>query len=163
MSFGAGLARLRRAARSCALSGRRCAWNDRRAHRARVSCARRAARARSSRWRALSEPHARSLQAHLRIRSAPSGERRMSPRKKKTDDETLKRAIVDFALTHAAFDGFTDRLLARAASEAGADKAKTALLFPDGVLSLIEAYSIFADSEMEETLAKREIKAMKVR
>jgi ubiquinone biosynthesis protein COQ9 len=87
----------------------------------------------------------------------------MSPRKKKTDDETLKRAIVDLALAHAAFDGFTDRLLARAAAEAGADKARTALLFPDGVLSLIEAYSIFADSEMEEILLKRELKAMKVR
>jgi ubiquinone biosynthesis protein COQ9 len=87
----------------------------------------------------------------------------MSPRKKKTDDETLKRAIVDLALAHAAFDGFTDRLLARAAAEAGADKARTALLFPDGVLSLIEAHSIFADSEMEEILLKRELKAMKVR
>jgi ubiquinone biosynthesis protein COQ9 len=87
----------------------------------------------------------------------------MSPRKKKTDDETLKRAIVDLALAHAAFDGFTDRLLARAAAEAGADKARTALLFPDGVLSLIEAHSIFADSEMEEILLKRELSAMKVR
>jgi ubiquinone biosynthesis protein COQ9 len=82
---------------------------------------------------------------------------------RKKPDEALKRAIVEAALGHAAFDGFTDRLLARAAGEAGADKTKTALLFPEGVTSLLEAYSSFADADMEADLATRDLKAMKIR
>ncbi len=87
----------------------------------------------------------------------------MTARKKKPDDEALKRAIVEAALAHAAFDGFTDRLLARAAGEAGADKTKTTLLFPDGVTSLLETYSSFADADMQAELAKIDLKAMKIR
>jgi ubiquinone biosynthesis protein COQ9 len=87
----------------------------------------------------------------------------VTARRKKPDDEALKRAIVEAVLAHAAFDGFTDRLLARAAGEVGADKTKTALLFPQGVTSLLEAYSALADADMEAELATRDLKAMKIR
>jgi ubiquinone biosynthesis protein COQ9 len=87
----------------------------------------------------------------------------MTARKKRQTDEALKRAIVENMLGHVAFDGFTDRILARAASEAGADKTKTTLLFPDGVTSVLEAYSTFADSDMEAELSKLDLKSMKVR
>ena len=39
------------------------------------------------------------------------------------------------ALKNAAFDGFTDSVLAKAGKEAGADKAALARLFPEGPLS----------------------------
>ena len=39
------------------------------------------------------------------------------PAKKKPDDVTLKAAVLDAALKHAPFDGFTDKTLASAAKE----------------------------------------------
>jgi ubiquinone biosynthesis protein COQ9 len=88
----------------------------------------------------------------------------MTARKKKPrDDDTLKRAVVEAALVHAAFDGFTDRVLARAASECGLDKAATTKLFPEGAQSLVEAYSLCADADMEKRLARLHLSAMKVR
>jgi len=87
----------------------------------------------------------------------------MAPRKKKPDDAVLKAAIVDAALPHVPFDGFTDKVLELAAKEADADKETLARLFPDGAQSLIEACSHFADDEMEKLLAKMDLKAMKVR
>jgi ubiquinone biosynthesis protein COQ9 len=88
----------------------------------------------------------------------------MTTRKKKPrDDDALRRAVVEAALVHAAFDGFTDRVLERAASECGLDKAATARLFPDSAQSLVEAYSLLADADMEKRLARLHLPAMKVR
>jgi ubiquinone biosynthesis protein COQ9 len=87
----------------------------------------------------------------------------MAPRKKKPDDGKLKAAIVDAALPHVPFDGFTDKVLRQAADEAGAGKETVARLFPDGAQSLVEACSTFADEELEKRLAKLDLKAMKVR
>lgn len=87
----------------------------------------------------------------------------MTPRKKKLDDATLKAAIVDAALPHIPFDGYTDKVLAQAGLEAGADKETLARLFPDGAQSLVEACSTFADEELEKRLAAMDLKAMKIR
>ncbi|HEY1631449.1 MAG TPA: COQ9 family protein [Rhizomicrobium sp.] len=75
------------------------------------------------------------------------------PAKKKPSDESLKAAVLAHALDHAAFDGFSGTLLAKAGKEAGLDKANLARLFPDGVLSLVEAYSDAVDAKMEDALA----------
>ena len=48
----------------------------------------------------------------------------------------LKEAVLKAALKDAAFDGFTDNVLAKAGKEAGADQAALARLFPEGPLSL---------------------------
>jgi ubiquinone biosynthesis protein COQ9 len=85
------------------------------------------------------------------------------PARKKQSDESLKAAILGHALEHAAFDGFTDTLLARAGTAAGADKPAVARLFPDGARSLVEAYSDALDAEMEAALAVRDLAAMKIR
>lgn len=87
----------------------------------------------------------------------------MTPRKKKMDDATLKAAIIDAALPHVPFDGFTDKVLQRSATEAGADKETLIRLFPEGPLSLVEACSQFADDELEKRLAAMDLKAMKIR
>ncbi len=84
----------------------------------------------------------------------------MTARKKKPDD---KAAVLTAALEHAAFDGFTDKLLARAGESAGVDAATVARLFPDGALSLVEAFSDMADGEMEAALAKRKLATLKIR
>jgi ubiquinone biosynthesis protein COQ9 len=87
----------------------------------------------------------------------------MTPRRKKPDDAQLKTAIVDAALPHVPFDGFTDKVLRQAGEETGAGRETVARLFPEGPLSLVEACSSFADEELEKRLSARDLKSMKVR
>ena len=87
----------------------------------------------------------------------------MAPRKKPADDAALKAALLEAALKHAVFDGFSDRTLARAAEDTRTGKDTLARLFPDGPLSLVEAFSAAADAEMEKHLAAMDLKAMKIR
>jgi ubiquinone biosynthesis protein COQ9 len=87
----------------------------------------------------------------------------MTPRKKKTDDVALKAAVLAAARKQAPFDGFTDKVLQQAGKETGADKTALARLFPDGPLSLVEAFSESADDAMETALAKKKLAAMKIR
>ncbi len=87
----------------------------------------------------------------------------MTPRKKKTGDARLKAAMLQAALKHVVFDGFSDKVLAGAAKEVGADKDAIRRLFPDGPLSLVEAFSESADAEMDRTLSAMDLKSMKIR
>ncbi|HEY5338576.1 MAG TPA: COQ9 family protein [Rhizomicrobium sp.] len=88
----------------------------------------------------------------------------MTPRKTKPkDDVALKADVLAAALKHAPFDGFTDKALENAGKEAGADKAALARLFPQGPLSLVEAFSEAADDAMDAALAKKKLGAMKIR
>ena len=87
----------------------------------------------------------------------------MAPRKKPSDESALKSRVLEAALPHVVFDGFSDAVLARAAREAGVAKDKLAALFPDGPLSLVEAFSHSADAAMEAHLAALDLKAMKIR
>ena len=70
------------------------------------------------------------------------------------DDAALKTAIIDAALPHVPFEGFTGKVLQQAGVETGADKETVARLFPEGPLSLVEACSQFVDDELE-SLQKR--------
>jgi ubiquinone biosynthesis protein COQ9 len=83
--------------------------------------------------------------------------------RKKQSDETVKAAVLEAALLHAAIDGFTAKLLERAGAAAGADGAALARLFPDGALSLVEAFSDSCDAEMEKRLAKMKLAELKIR
>ena len=89
----------------------------------------------------------------------------MAARKIKTakDDTLLKNAVVEAALAHIAFDGFTDKLMDRAAKRTGTNKEEMRRLFPNGALSLLEATSESVDAEMEKRLAKLKLAAMPVR
>jgi ubiquinone biosynthesis protein COQ9 len=79
------------------------------------------------------------------------------------DDAILKEKVLEAALPDAAFDGFTDKLLAKAGKVAGLDAEALARLFPEGPLSLIEFYSQAVDDEMEARLAVMELPKMKIR
>ena len=74
-----------------------------------------------------------------------------------------KRRLLDAALKHVPFDGFSEAVLSRATSETGVDRAAAASLFPLGPLSLVEAFSDAADAEMETRLAEMNLSAMKIR
>jgi ubiquinone biosynthesis protein COQ9 len=93
-----------------------------------------------------------------------------APKKKKAtakppkrDDADVKKAVLELALPDAAFDGFTDQVLAKAGKEAGVDTGEMTRLFPEGPRSLIEFYSLSADAGMEERLSELDIAKMKVR
>lgn len=100
-------------------------------------------------------------------------EKPASPRKKKAapkpgaderqSDAALKKSVLKEALKDAAFDGFTDGMLAKAAKKAGADKAAVTRLFPEGILSLIEYFSSSVDDAMEEKLKALDLSKRKIR
>jgi ubiquinone biosynthesis protein COQ9 len=79
------------------------------------------------------------------------------------DDAALKAAVVEAALPHVPQDGFTDKVLADAAAESGLDKISLARLFPEGPLSLVEAFSDGIDAETEKRLGKLKLAQMKIR
>jgi ubiquinone biosynthesis protein COQ9 len=89
-------------------------------------------------------------------KAEPEGDGRKS-------DAELKAAVLDGALKDAAFDGFTDKVLEKAGTSAGADKAALARLFPNGPVSLIEYFSQSVDAQMEKRLAGMDLAAMKIR
>ncbi len=84
-------------------------------------------------------------------------------RKKMDRAPPTKEAVLAAALKHVPFDGFSEAVLARAGEDTGADKATLVHFFPEGPLSLVEAFSEEADAEMEAKLAAMNLPAMKVR
>jgi ubiquinone biosynthesis protein COQ9 len=78
-------------------------------------------------------------------------------------DEALKAAVLDAALPHAAFDGFTDKVLEAAGKDTGLNATDLARLFPEGPLSLVAFYSASVDREMQERLAAMDLPSMKIR
>jgi ubiquinone biosynthesis protein COQ9 len=83
--------------------------------------------------------------------------------KKKPKDADSKAAVLAAALPHIVFDGFSDAVLARAAKESGVAKDALAKAFPDGPLSLVEAFSDDADARMAKSLGAMDLKNMKIR
>jgi ubiquinone biosynthesis protein COQ9 len=94
-----------------------------------------------------------------RKKAAPKAESKTPPR----GDQQMREAVLAAALPHAAFDGFTDGLLQKAGAQAGIAKADVARLFESGALSLVEFYSTHTDAQMEERMAKMDLKSMKIR
>jgi len=79
------------------------------------------------------------------------------------EDAELKERVVEAALPHVPSEGFTEKVLAEAAKASGVDKVTMARLFPEGPLSLVEAFSGGIDAAMEEKLAKAKLANMKIR
>jgi ubiquinone biosynthesis protein COQ9 len=77
--------------------------------------------------------------------------------------DALKAAVLAAALPHAAFDGFSQKVLEAAGKEAGLDAAALKRLFPEGPLGLIEYYSHMVDAQMQECLAALDLSGMKIR
>jgi ubiquinone biosynthesis protein COQ9 len=78
-------------------------------------------------------------------------------------DQEMREKVLAKALPHAAFDGFTDKVLQQAGEAAGVTKADLARLFENGPTRLVEFYSTHTDAEMEKRLAAMDLKAMKIR
>lgn len=93
----------------------------------------------------------------------PRAPRKKASMRTDSDETTMKATVLDAALVHVPFDGFTDKVLQQAGADAGVDHARLSRMFPRGPLSLVEAFSESSDSEMERRLAKAKLKTMKVR
>lgn len=85
------------------------------------------------------------------------------PRPRRGAKNDPKLAVLSAALAHAPFDGFTDKVLQQAAREAGVPRDALAHLFPEGPLSLVEAFSDQVDTEMTRKLSGAKLSSLKVR
>ncbi|MGB6318035.1 MAG: COQ9 family protein, partial [Litorimonas sp.] len=77
--------------------------------------------------------------------------------------EDARNAILDAVLRDAAFDGWTDTMLAGAARSAGLPKGAPALYFPGGVIDVIEFWSERMDAAASEAIKGLDLDAMKIR
>jgi ubiquinone biosynthesis protein COQ9 len=75
----------------------------------------------------------------------------------------LKDRILEVALLHAAFDGWSRKTLLHAASDAGVDAPTARRLFPRGGDSLVEWLDDWADRQMLEAAATEDLGALPVR
>ncbi len=98
-----------------------------------------------------------------KTKAKPRAKTKAKTKAKPGDDSAMKAAILDAALKQVPFDGFTAHVLEAAGAEAGADAQSLARLFPDGPLSLVEAFSDWADGEMTARLAKAKLDEKKIR
>ena len=91
--------------------------------------------------------------------SKPKKPRNNKPR----DDAGLKRGIFEAALPRLAVDGFTAKTLNYAAASADVDAGALARLFPRGGQDLVEAFSEWADGQMDAALRNTPLAEMKIR
>ncbi len=81
-----------------------------------------------------------------------------------TDDLMILRdKIVEAALPHVPFDGWTPRSARRAAADLGLKKADAARAFPYGAADMVAHYSDLADRRLIAELDRRDIGSMKIR
>ena len=74
-----------------------------------------------------------------------------------------RRAILEKALGHVPFDGWTDRSLRQGAADAGFEETMWRRAFPAGPAEAIEYWSSETDREMAAALVEQDIAALKVR
>ena len=79
------------------------------------------------------------------------------------DSEDPRDRILDAALSHVPFDGWSDATLAAAARDAGVDPAVARGLFPRGAVDLALAFHRRGDEELKRQLAAADLEGMRFR
>jgi len=77
--------------------------------------------------------------------------------------EDAKERVLDAALVHVPFDGWSDKTLHLATAEAGLDAALARALFPRGGVDLALAYHARGDAQMAASLAAMDLSALRYR
>ncbi|MBA3896973.1 MAG: COQ9 family protein, partial [Sphingomonadaceae bacterium] len=77
--------------------------------------------------------------------------------------DEMRAALAAELPRHAAFDGWSDAALARAAEATGIDPAVAALAFPGGAPDMIDAWFAHIDAAMLADLPPERLAAMKIR
>src|SRR5258705_9338019 len=117
---------------------------------------------RSSRRRALSAAHARFEEALVRERDPVlAGKARARGRHRMSDG--VRERVLQEALPLIPQSGFNDATLKAAAEKAGVGPAEWKAAFPNGAASLAEAFSHWADAEMEEKMRSNQAERMRDR
>ena len=78
-------------------------------------------------------------------------------------DNDVKARVLDAALAHVPFDGWSDRTLQAAMTEAGLDAAIGRMLFPRGGVDLALAYHARGDAAMVARLEATDLSALRFR
>lgn len=79
------------------------------------------------------------------------------------DRDAVRAEILEAALPHVPFDGWTQAVLQQGAADAGHDRIMALRVFPGGPVEAIAFWSRFADRRMLDELERRDLGAMKVR
>lgn len=79
------------------------------------------------------------------------------------DHDVVRRAILEAALAHVPFDGWSQPSLNAGARDAGYDETMVVRVFPGGPIDAIVFWSIDADRRMLAELAALDVAKMKVR
>jgi ubiquinone biosynthesis protein COQ9 len=77
--------------------------------------------------------------------------------------EDVRRKVLEAALTHVPFDGWTRETLRRAAKDAGVEQGLAELAFPNGATSLLDVFAAEMDRRMLEALAAQDTASMRIR
>ena len=77
--------------------------------------------------------------------------------------ETMRAAILEAALAHVPFEGWTLGALKAGAADAGYDAAQALNAFPNGVLEAIDHHSRLADARMMAAMEGADLASMRTR
>jgi ubiquinone biosynthesis protein COQ9 len=77
--------------------------------------------------------------------------------------DELRDALAPLLGSHAAFDGWSERALAMAASELGVPAERARIAFPGGAMQMIDAWFDWNDRAMLAAFTPERIAAMKIR
>ena len=75
----------------------------------------------------------------------------------------MQCAILEAALPHAAFDGWTREVLAQAAFDVGLNEADADLAFPGGPVEAVLLHAELADEDMADEMATLDLEQMRTR
>ena len=93
-------------------------------------------------------------QAHIRL---------MKKNKSDKTPEELCNPLLEAALNHVAFDGWSKRTLSQAEKDVGTVPGIIELAFPGGAIQMIDLHAQHCDIEMVEKAAKVDVNKLKIR
>ena len=73
----------------------------------------------------------------------------------------MRERLLEAALAHVPFDGWTETALMRAAADLGLSRDEARRAFPGGAAEMVEAFSLMADRRMVEELEARDSAALR--
>ncbi|HIP23140.1 MAG TPA: COQ9 family protein [Rhodobacteraceae bacterium] len=86
----------------------------------------------------------------------------MAKRKSEQDHmDEAKRAVIDAALPHVMFDGWSDATLAAAIADSGVEAGLAKLAFPRGPLDLALGYHYQGDADMRAAMAALDLASLR--
>lgn len=77
--------------------------------------------------------------------------------------DDIKETLLDAALAHVPFDGWSEATLSAAATDTGMDRATARALFPRGAVDLALAFHARGDQAMVDRLASEDLSPLKFR